>query len=339
MDFAAVVRQSQDFDQAIQYSSCPLPTPGTDELLLKVEASAICRTDLQLASGYLAAHRLPIVPGHQVVGRVTKVGAEVTGWQVDDLAGLTWLAGACGTCRFCRRGKENLCPSAQFTGWDRDGGFASHVIAKADFAHSLEELDGQVEPAAIAPLLCGGVIGYRSLCVAELGPECQGAAVGFYGFGASATLAVQVAASWGIDTYVVTRSAEEVQRALALGVSWAGTYEQRPPVALDAAITFAPAAKVVRRALQDCDRGGIVAINAIALDDLGPIPYQELWWERSLRSVANVTRADVTGFLSIVASGQVHTQYEKVAFSEIPLALQRLDNGQVRGAFVIDFSG
>jgi propanol-preferring alcohol dehydrogenase len=300
----------------------PDPQPGPDEVLVRVEASAVCRTDLQILRGDLPAHTLPLIPGHQVVGTDVSTGRRV---------GLVWLAQTCGQCRFCRSGRENLCDGARFTGWDRDGGYAELVTAHRDFVHPLPGGD----PVALAPLLCGGVIGFRSLRVAGLGPGSAGARLGLYGFGASATIAIQVARYWGCHTYVVTRSEHEVQRALDLGATWAGTYDQPPPERLDAAITFAPSGDVVVAALKALDKGGTVAINAIHLDAIPRLDYDDLWWERSLRSVANVTRQDVRDFLAVVPQAGVHTQYEVLPLAQAPQALERLEAGDVRGAFVL----
>lgn len=313
----------------------PLPTPGPGHLRLRVTASAVCRTDLQLVSGDLPPHLLPVVPGHQVVGVVDAIGPGVTGWHPGDRAGLIWLARSCGECRFCLRGRENLCLHAEFTGWDVDGGWAEHVVADAAFACHLDHLGEDVGDAAVAPLLCGGVIGYRALRVAEVGPDSAGMRVGLFGFGASATIALQILRHWGALPYVVTRGSAEAERALSLGAAWAGTYEDAPPERLDAAVTFAPAGSVVVAALRACDRGAPVAINAIHLDCIPALDYQDLWWERSLRSVANVTREDAAEFLSLVPEAGIRTQYEELPLAEAPSALVRLSVGDVRGAFVL----
>jgi propanol-preferring alcohol dehydrogenase len=312
----------------VEIAHVPDPAPGPGEVLIEVAAAALCRTDLQILDGDLPAHRSPLVPGHQVVGRVVAGPAERIGQRV----GLCWLAGACGSCRACRRGAENLCTQAQFTGYDVDGGCAQLVTARADFALPLPEAG---EDAALAPLLCGGVIGFRSLRRAGIGPERAGAALGLYGFGASASLAVQVAVHWGVQCYVVTRSAAEAERARGLGAVWAGTYDDAVPRPLDAAITFAPASWVVVRALQDLGRGGIVAINAIHLDPIGPIDYPDLWWEREIRSVANVTRVDVAQFLEVVGPAGVATAYEALPLEQAGRALERMRTGDVVGAFVL----
>jgi len=289
----------------------------------------VCRTDLQLAEGDLTARRLPIIPGHQVVGQVERVGEAVKGWTVGDRAGVAWLAGACGSCEACRSGRENLCEQVRFTGWDRDGGYAELMVVDAAFALPLPETFSDV---AAAPLLCGGVIGYRALRVSGIE---QGQRLGLYGFGASASLAIQVAVHWGCEVFVVTRSLEERQRALRLGAVWAGGYDDSPPVALDAAVTFAPAGSVVVEALRALKRGGTVAVNAIHLDRIPEFPYELLWWERSLRSVANFTRQDAREFLEIAAMIPIETRVESLALEQANSALQRLGRGDVEGAFVL----
>jgi len=316
------------------------PTPD-GHVLVEVLACGVCRTDLQLVSGDLAARRLPIVPGHQVVGRVIEVGPGADPNLADRIVGLIWLAGTCGECRYCLAGRENLCLEARFTGWDIDGGYSTHVVARAEFVFDLTDVlspveGGQRSPTDTAPLLCGGVIGYRSLRVAGAGPESAGMTLGLFGFGASARLTQQVAHHWGVETYVVSRSSAEVDQALAAGARWAGTYDQPAPRALDAAITFAPVGRVVVAALRSLDRGGCVAINAIHLDGLPPIDYDDLWWERQLRSVANVTRRDAREFLAIVAEAGIRTEYEAVPLDDANNALARLAAGDVRGSFVLD---
>jgi alcohol dehydrogenase, propanol-preferring len=250
------------------------PEPAAGELLLRAAACAVCRTDLQLGEGDLTARRLPIVPGHQIVGRVEAVGLGVSDWEVGARAGVTWLAGSCGHCDRCREGRENLCALAAFTGWDRDGGFAEFAAARADVAVRLPDV---IDDWAAAPLLCGGVIGYRSLHVCGIQP---GGRLGLFGFGASARWAIQVALHWGCSVYVCTRSEPERRRALELGAVWAGAYDETPPQPLDAAITFAPAGDVVVAALRALDRGGTVAVNAIHLDRMPEFPYDLLWWDR-----------------------------------------------------------
>jgi propanol-preferring alcohol dehydrogenase len=314
----------------------PVPEPGPGEVLVAVHACAVCRTDLQLVEGDLAARHLPVVPGHQVVGTVAAHGPgagddpEVP--RVGERVGVAWIAGTCGHCRFCTTGRENLCEEALFTGWDRDGGYATHLVADARFTHRLP--DG-FDDLDAAPLLCGGVIGYRSLRVAGLGPERAGARLGLYGFGASATCVIQVAVHWGLEVHVCTRSEREQAAARELGATWAGGYDERPPVPLDAAITFAPSGDVVAAAVRALDRGGVVAVNAIHLDRLPEMPYDDLWWERSIRSVANVTRADVREFLELAAAIPVRTRTEVLPLDDAGTALRRLAVGDVSGSFVL----
>lgn len=305
------------------------PRPGPGEVLVRVSACAVCRTDLQLCEGDLAARRLPLIPGHQVVGRVEAVGEGVAPHRIGDRVGAYWLAWACGVCRWCRSGRENLCPRAEFTGWDRDGGYAELLVAHA--AHLTTLPDGPAD-AELAPLLCGGVIGYRALRVSGITP---GGRLGLYGFGASALCAIQVARHWGCEVAVCTRSAAERARALDLGAVWAGGYDERPPWPLDAAITFAPVGSVVVAALEALDRGGTVAINAIHLDGIPAFPYEPLWLERSIRSVANVTRDDADAFVRLAAEIPVRTAFETHPLADANVALARLAAGDVGGAAVL----
>ncbi|HEV8282568.1 MAG TPA: zinc-binding alcohol dehydrogenase family protein [Candidatus Limnocylindrales bacterium] len=300
-----------------------------DELVLSVAACAVCRTDLQLVEGNLAARRLPIVPGHQVVGRVEQTGRDVVGWQTGDRAGVGWLASACGACRFCASDRENLCPDARFTGWDRDGGYATRVVVRADFAFRLPEA---FDDLAAAPLLCGGVIGYRSLKVSGITP---GGRLGLFGFGASALLTLQVARHWGCEVHVRTRSSREQERATTFGAASAAAYDVPTPP-LDAAVTFAPAGDVVVAALRNLDRGGTVAINAIHLERVPAFPYELLWWERSMRSVANYTRTDAREFLELAAAIPIRTEIQTFPLAEGNEALRRLAAGELEATAVLE---
>jgi propanol-preferring alcohol dehydrogenase len=310
-----------------------VPSPEPSEVSVRVEACGVCRTDLQLVEGDLALHRCPVVPGHQAVGVVEAVGARVTGVQVGQRVGVAWIASTCGRCRYCTAGLENLCEDATFTGWDVDGGFAERLIARGDFVHPLPPTG---DPVALAPLLCGGAIGYRCLHVAEVEP---GSRLGLYGFGASATIVIQMARHLGCEVHVCTRSAAERRRALDLGAAWVGGDDERPPVALDAAITFAPSGDVVVAALKSVRRGGIVAVNAIHLDRIPEFPYELLWWERQLRSVANVTRDDVRGLLRLAVEIPLRTEVVRYPLARVNDALVDLAEGRVRGAAVLDLTG
>ena len=327
---AAVLRRPRSVNvDPLAIDDVDAPRAGPADVVIDVHACGVCRTDLQLCEGDLTARRLPIIPGHQVVGTIASVGADVTDLTVGDRVGVAWIAGACGQCRFCATGRENLCVDATFTGWDVDGGYARSMRARHDYVYPLP--DGY-DDVAIAPLLCGGVIGYRCLRVAG---AASGMRIGLYGFGASATIVIQIAKHWGCDVYVVTRSAAEQERALALGAVWAGPYTTRPPVALDAAITFAPSGDVVVAALAAIDRGGVVVVNAIHLDRIPEFDYGLLWWERALRSVANVTRADVTELLTLAPQIPVVAHTDLYPLTSANDALRDLAAGRVRGAAVL----
>ena len=303
-----------------------------EEVEIDVTACAVCRTDLQLCEGDLDAHRLPVVPGHQVVGRVVAAGPRVEGIVVGDRVGVAWLARACGVCRFCTTGRENLCQRAEFTGWDRDGGYADRMRADHRFVTAIPQGFDDVDAA---PLLCGGVIGYRSLKVAGVEP---GMRIGLFGFGASATIVIQVAVHWGCEVHVVTRSRSEQDRARRLGAVWTGGYDDRPPVPLDAAITFAPVGDVVVEALRSLDRGGTVAINAIHLDRIPEFDYDLLWHERTVRSVANVTRADIAELLALAVEIPIVTEIRHYDLAQANDALVDLREGRIAGAAVLDCS-
>lgn len=306
-----------------------VPDPERGEIAIEVSACGVCRTDLQLVEGDLPARRLPIVPGHQVVGRVRAVGAGVDEWRIGDRVGVAWLGGSCGACTACRRGEENLCADAEFTGWDRDGGYAESMTARADFCFAIPERFSDVEAA---PLLCGGVIGYRSLKISGIRPRGR---LGLYGFGASALLAMQVALHWECEVYVATRSTSERERALELGAVWVGGYDEEPPVPLDAAVTFAPVGTVVVAALRAIGPGGTVAINAIHLDEIPTFDYDLLWRERGLRSVANFTRRDATEFLALAAEIPIRTIVDEYPLANANEALAALAHGNVSGAAVL----
>ncbi|MPZ23146.1 MAG: zinc-binding alcohol dehydrogenase family protein [Dehalococcoidia bacterium] len=303
--------------------------PKDDEIVLRVTACAVCRTDLQICRGDIEPRKLPIVPGHQVVGEVVRVGGKVAGWSAGDRAGVAWLAAACGVCESCRAGNENLCPDARFTGWDRDGGYGEMVTARADFAYALPAGFSDV---AAAPLLCGGVIGYRALKIAGMAP---GRRLGLFGFGASALLSLQVALHRGCEVFVCTRSEHDRSRAKAVGAAWVGGYDDIPPDTLDVAVTFAPAGAVVVAALRSLKRGGTVVVNAIHLDRIPEFPYDLLWWERNLRSVANFTRDDAREFLELAAAIPIETAVQEFALDEANEALDALEAGAIEGAAVL----
>ena len=306
-----------------------MPAVSPDDVLIDVIVCAVCRTDLQLCEGDLPAQGLPIVPGHQVVGTVAEVGESVSGVDVGERVGVAWIASTCGTCRFCASGRENLCDDALFTGWHRSGGFAERMVARADFVH---RLPSRFDSVTAAPLLCGGSIGLRALRVSGIEP---GGRLGLYGFGASATCAIQIAVAWGCEVFVSTRSEAQQRRSLELGATWAGGYDQAPPVPLDAAVTFAPVGSVVVAALKALDKGGVVAVNAIHLDHIPEFDYDLLWWERQVRSVANVTRGDVAELIRLAADIPITTTVQEYSLDDANVALADLSSGDVTGAAVL----
>jgi alcohol dehydrogenase, propanol-preferring len=327
---ALVLERPGPLDEAaFELADVEAPVPGSGEIVLRVTACAVCRTDLQLVTGDLAAHRRPVIPGHQAVGTVSALGPGVTDWRLGERAGITWLAGFDGSCRFCRSARENLCREATFTGWDRDGGFAEFVAVRADVA---VRIPPGLDDIAAAPLLCGGVIGYRALRLSGIQP---GGHLGLYGFGASARQAIQVARSWGCTVHVASRAAADLDQAVALGAASVGGYDDPPPAPLDAAITFAPVGSVVIAALRAVDRGGTVAINAIHLDGIPAFSYDQLWWERSIRSVANVTRADAREFLELAGAIGIRSEFEVHPLGAGRQALARVASGEVAGAAVL----
>jgi propanol-preferring alcohol dehydrogenase len=308
----------------------PVPQPGPGELLVRVRACGVCRTDLHLADLELAPRAPRRVPGHEVVGEVVGLGAGVVGWQAGDRVGVAWLRSTCGACRWCRAGRENLCRASRYTGWDADGGFAEHTLVPAAFAHRLP--DGLPDEVA-APLLCSGVIGYRALRRAEVPP---GGHVGLYGFGASAHLTAQVALSLGLHVHAVSREPAARALALELGAEWAGDVDDVPPVPLDGAVLFAPVGDLVPTALAALDQGATLAVACIHLTDVPRLDYQaHLFRERSLTSVTANTRADARELLALAAAGDVRPRVTAYDLSRTDVALEDLAAGRVTGAAVV----
>lgn len=316
----------------LAWQELPDPRPGPGHLLVRVRACGICHTDLHIAEGDLPAPRLPLVPGHQVVGTVDELGPGVTTWHPGERVGVAWLHQACGTCRYCREGRENLCPQATFTGFHVPGGYADYLVVPAEFAYRIPD---RYTDLGAAPLLCAGIIGYRSLRQAEARP---GDRVGLFGFGASAHLALQVARSWGCPVLVFTRSPAHRALALSLGATWAGGLGDPAPFELDCGVVFAPAASVVEGALTYLRPGGTLAVNAIHLDRDLAIPYGRLYRERTLRSVTNATRADGREFLALAEGAALHVEVEAVRPDQANEALGRLKRGDIRGAAVLVWS-
>ncbi len=329
MDGMQLLRPQPVAEAPLTLVTSPDPVVGPGEVRITVQACAVCRTDLQIAEGDLAAQRLPVIPGHQVVGRISELGPGVDGSRLGVTVGVGWLASTCGTCDMCRRGLENLCRKATFTGWHRDGGYASSMVARDDFCFPIS---AELDPVDAAPLLCGGIIGYRAFKLTGLG---RGGRLGLYGFGASALLVAQVARHLGCEVYVVTRGEEARARARDLGATWVGGLGEPPPVSLHAAITFAPVGSVVVDALRHLDRAGACVVNAIHLDGVPQFPYQDLYWERRLISVANFTREDSRELLQLAREIPIRTLHDTFRLGDANIALQRLKHEQVRGAAVL----
>ena len=308
-----------------------VPEPGAGEVRVRVSVCGVCRTDLHLAEGDLAPHGREIVPGHEVVGLVDRLGPGADRFRVGQRIGIAWLRHTCGTCRFCRAGSENLCLSPRFTGWDHDGGYAEYAVIDERYAY---EIPSSFDDMEAAPLLCAGIIGFRALRRAEVPPRGR---LGIYGFGASAHIAAQVAIAEGARVHVLTRSAAARELAATLGVASVGGTTDPPPEPLDAAIIFAPAGEIVPVALAALDRGGTLAIAGIHMSDLPPLDYQRhLFQERQLRSVTANTRDDGRAFLDVAARIGLRIVTTPYRFDQADRALEDLAADRVNGAAVLD---
>jgi len=315
--------------QPLRIAELPLPEPGPQQLRLRVTACGVCRTDLHIVDGELTDPKLPLVLGHEIVGRVEALGAEVEGFAIGDRVGVPWLGFTDGSCPYCRTGRENLCDDARFTGYQIDGGYASHTLADARYCFHLPE---GYSDAEAAPLLCAGLIGYRSLKMTG-----DARRLGIYGFGAAAHIVAQVARHQGRQIFAFTRPVDGQAQAFAreLGAVWAGGSDEAPPEALDAAIIFAPIGALVPAALKALRKGGVVVCGGIHMSDIPNFPYDLLWEERVLRSVANLTREDAHEFLALAPKVPVKTIVVPMPLIEANQALDRLRKGQLTGAAVL----
>jgi alcohol dehydrogenase, propanol-preferring len=318
--------------QSLVVTTVPVPSPGPHQVLVKVEACGVCRTDLHIADGELEQPKLPLILGHEIVGTVVEVGGANSPLQTGMRVGIPWLAWTDGTCTFCSSGRENLCPSAQFTGYTVDGGYAEYVVADANYCLAIPPA---LQPADAAPLLCAGLIGYRTWRLAGSNIE----RLGIYGFGAAAHIIAQVAVQQGQQLYAFTRPGDLAGQSFAreLGATWAGGSDERPPRALDAALIFAPVGNLVLAALEATAPGGTVVCGGIHMSDIPSFPYRLLWGERSVRSVANLTRQDGTDFFGLLASVAVGTRVQPFHPMDANLALERLRRGEITGAAVLDW--
>ena len=315
--------------QALRRIERPTPAPGPGQILIEIAACGVCRTDLHLVDGELPHPKQPVIPGHEVVGRVAATGPGVKGFRPGDRVGVPWLGHTCRACPYCREGRENLCDAPGFTGYTLDGGYASHMLAEAAYSFPLPSEYGDAEAA---PLLCAGLIGHRSLAMAGAGRR-----LGIYGFGAAAHIIAQIARAEGREVFAFTRPGDlEAQEfARHLGCVWAGGSHETAPEELDAAIIFAPVGALVPTALRAVRKGGIVVCGGIHMSDIPAFPYALLWQERQLRSVANLTRADAEEFLAVAARAGVATEIVRYRLEEANAALSDLRAGRIRGAAVL----
>jgi len=311
----------------------PLPQPGSGAVLIQVEACGVCRTDLHLVDGELPNPTLPVIPGHEIVGRVVKLGDQVTDLQIGQRVGVPWLGETCGTCRFCASGRENLCDSARFTGYQINGGYAEYTVADARYCFPLPDAG---DAAQLAPLLCAGLIGYRALRLAG-----EALRVGIYGFGAAAHIVAQVLKFQNREFYAFTRPGDTASQdfARSLGAHWAGSADQSPPVKLDAALIFAPAGPLVPAALRHLGKGGRVVCAGIHMSEIPAFPYEILWGERSICSVANLTRDDGLEFLDLAPRVPIRSEVHRFPLARANEALEQLRRGAFQGAAVLTMAG
>ncbi len=313
----------------LQLENVPIPQPAAGQVLLRVHVCGVCHTDLHTVEGDITPPRYPITPGHQVVATVAALGEGVEETWLGKRVGVPWFYSACGECEYCRRGEENLCPQARFTGFHVDGGYAEYMLAEARYLLPMPE---SIPDEQAAPLLCAGIIGYRSLRKADLQP---GERLGLFGFGASAHLAIQVARYWDCEVYVFTRSPAHRQHALELGAAWAGGAEDTTPRPLDRAVIFAPAGGLVPLALEKLRPGGTLAINAIHMTPIPEMPYRLIYGERTLRSVANATYRDGVEFLQLAAEIPVRATTQLYALEDAPQALLDVKHSRINGEAVL----
>jgi propanol-preferring alcohol dehydrogenase len=315
------------------WSEIDAPEPGDGELRVRVLACGLCRTDLHVIEAELPPHKKNIIPGHQIVGIVDHLGLGTSRYKVGDRVGIAWLGSTCGECPYCQRGRENLCPNARFTGYDNDGGYAEYATTREAFAYSVPD---SLDPVAVAPLLCAGIIGYRALMRAEMKPGCR---LGLYGFGSSASIGIQIARHLGCKVFVMTRDEKHQELARELGADWAGDASAAPPEPLDSAVLFAPVGDLVLPAMEALDRGGILAVAGIHLSDIPTLKYErDLFYEKELRSVTANTRADGRALLKLAAEIPLKPRTTCYPLSEANLALQQLKHDGISGSGVLNIA-
>ena len=332
MKGCVLLQPAQVESQPLQYMDVPRPEPAEGEILVRVRCCGVCRPDLHVVEGELAPRKSPIIPGHQIVGIVEKAGKGSSRHPIGSRVGIAWLHRTDGTCSYCRAGSENLCDHPEFTGYTVDGGYAEYVAAPEQFVYKIPE---RFADEQAAPLLCGGIIGFRAL---RLSGIQAGEKLGFYGFGAAAHVAIQVARHWKVDVYAATRDARHQRLALELGANWAGGTLAEPPVRLDAAIVFAPAGEIVPAALKALRKGGTLVLGGIHMSPIPPLDYNLLYQERVVRTVANNTRQDGEDFLRIAAEIPIESHVQLFSLREANRALNALKNDAIEGAAVLKVS-
>jgi propanol-preferring alcohol dehydrogenase len=328
---AMVLKSPAPIDSSpLELRETDVPQPQAGQIRVRVLACGICRTDLHVIEAELPQHKKQIIPGHQIVGVVDQLGAGATRFNIGDRVGIAWLGSTCGECRYCRSGRENLCPNARFTGYDEDGGYTEYALALEAFVYSVPQ---SLDPVAVAPLLCAGIIGYRALVRAEMKPGCR---LGLYGFGSSASIGIQIARHLGCKVFVMTRDPKHQQLARELGATWAGDASSKPPEPLDSAVLFAPVGELVLPAMEALDRGGILAVAGIHLTDIPAMNYERhLFYEKELRSITANTRSDGQALLKLAAEIPLKPKTTCFPLADANRGLQALKHDGISGSGVL----
>ena len=327
----AIVLEKQQYleENPLRLKDVPTPEPKDDEIRININICGACRTDLHIVEGELPAHKMPVIIGHQIVGRVDKLGKSVSKWKLGDRVGVPWLYKTCGKCKYCKSGKENLCDNAMFTGYDANGGFAQYTVISQDFAYQLPENYSDLE---VAPLLCAGVIGYQAFQATGLKNEGR---LGLFGFGSSAHIIIQVAIHLGLEVYVVSRTQKELDLAKNLGAKWVGHINDDMGTVLDAGIVFAPSGELLIQSLEKLDKGGRIVSAGIYITPLPGFDYSLIYPEKCLTSIAHTTRQNVSSFLKVASEFKIKTQINKYDLKDAQLALLNIKNSKISGSTVL----
>lgn len=327
----AIVLEKQQYleENPLRFKDVPTPEPEDDEIRININICGACRTDLHIVEGELPAHKMPVIIGHQIVGRVDKLGKSVNKWKLGDRVGVPWLYKTCGKCKYCKTGKENLCDNAMFTGYDANGGFAQYTVISQDFAYQLPENYSDLE---VAPLLCAGVIGYQAFQATGLKNEGR---LGLFGFGSSAHIIIQVAIHLGLEVYVVSRTQKELDLAKNLGAKWVGHINDDMETVLDAGIVFAPSGELLVQSLEKLDKGGRIVSAGIYTTPLPGFDYSLIYPEKCLTSIAHTTRQNVSSFLKVASEFKIKTQINKYELKDAQLALLNIKNSKISGSTVL----